>query len=271
MFDITTNLRLLELSNMNHPALKELAVRAPGTYHHSIVVGNLSESAAPGIRANPLLVRVASYYHDLGKMLCPLYFVENQSQKNYHDDLPPKTSTRIIVNHVQDGLELARQHKLGSAIIDIISQHHGDSLVRWFYHKAEQEQAELGEPVDEADFRYPGPKPQTKEAGLVMVADVTEAATRSVDDPSPDTIRELVQKLSTRIYMEGELDESGLTFNDLNYIEKVFTKMLLSIHHHRISYPDVRADTERREPAPPEPPHDSAPSAAPLADGRPPS
>ncbi len=240
-FDITTNLRLLELSNMNQPALKDLAVRAPGTYHHSIVVGNLSESAAEGIGAHALLVRVAAYYHDLGKMLCPLYFVENQHQKNFHDDLPAQTSARIIINHVRDGLEIAKRHKLGKAIMDIIAQHHGDSLVRYFYHKAQEELADPGTFVPEEQFHYPGPKPQTKEAGLVMVADVTEAAIRSLDDPSPEEIRQMVQKLATRIYMEGQLDQSGLTFNDLNYIEKTFTRILLSIHHHRITYPEVQA------------------------------
>jgi len=241
LFDITTNLRLLELSNMNHPALKELAVRAPGTYHHSIVVGNLSESVAGGIGANALLVRVASLYHDIGKMLCPLYFVENQHQRNYHDDLPAKTSARIIINHVKDGLELARRYKLGRAIIDILAQHHGDSLVRYFYHKAqEEEEADGTQALEEEDFHYPGPKPQTKEAGLVMLADVTEAAIRSLDDPSADDIREMVQKLASRVYMEGQLDESGLTFNDLNFIEKSFTRLLLSIHHHRISYPELK-------------------------------
>jgi len=239
-FDVTTNLRLLELSNMNQPALKELAVRAPGTYHHSIVVGNLSESAAEGIGVNPLLVRVASYYHDLGKMLCPLYFVENQGQRNYHDDLPAKTSARIIINHVRDGLEIARRYKLGRAIADIIAQHHGDSLVRYFFHKAQEELGGAAEGLEESEFRYPGPRPQSKEAGLVMVADVTEAAIRSLDDPSPDEIRQMVLKLATRIYMEGQLDESGLTFNDLNYIEKTFTRMLLSIHHHRITYPEFQ-------------------------------
>ncbi len=241
LFDITTNLRLLELSNMNHPALKELAVRAPGTYHHSIVVGNLSESVAGGIRANALLVRVASLYHDIGKMLCPLYFVENQHQRNYHDDLPAKTSARIIINHVKDGLELARRYKLGQAINDILAQHHGDSLVRYFFHKAqEEEEADASQPMEEEDFHYPGPKPQTKEAGLVMLADVTEAAIRSLDDPSAEDIREMVQKLASRVYKEGQLDESGLTFNDLNYIEKSFTRLLLSIHHHRISYPELK-------------------------------
>jgi cyclic-di-AMP phosphodiesterase PgpH len=247
VFDITTNLRLLELANMNHPALKELSVRAPGTYHHSIVVGNLSDSAAAGIQANPLLVRVASYYHDLGKMLCPLYFVENQGKKNYHDDLPARTSARIIVNHIKDGLEIARRHKLGRAIMDIIAQHHGDSLVRYFFHKAQEEQGDLGEPLDESEFRYPGPKPQSKESGLVMVADVTEAATRSLSDPSPESIRQMVQKLTTRVYMEGQLDESGMTFNDLNFIEKTFTKMLISIHHHRIAYPELNVGPKQEQ------------------------
>jgi putative nucleotidyltransferase with HDIG domain len=243
-FDITTNLRLLELSNINQPALKELAVRAPGTYHHSIVVGNLSESAAEGVGVTPLLVRVASYYHDLGKMLCPLYFVENQGQRNYHDDLPARTSARIIINHVRDGLEIARRYKLGSAIADIIAQHHGNSLVRYFFHKAQEELGAGNEGAEDAEFRYPGPKPQSKEAGLVMVADVTEAAIRSLDDPSAEEIRQMVQKLATRIYMEGQLDESGLTFNDLNYIEKAFTRMLLSIHHHRIAYPDFQVPSQ---------------------------
>ena len=248
MFDITTSLRLLELSNLNHPALKELAVRAPGTYHHSVVVGNLSEGAAEGIRANPLLVRVASYYHDLGKMLCPLYFVENQHQKNQHDDLPAQTSARIIVNHVRDGLEIARRHRLGKAISDIIAQHHGDSLVRYFYHKAQEEHGGAEGSLSEEEFRYPGPRPQTKEAGVVMCADVTEAAIRSLEDPVPDEIRAMVQKLMTRIYMEGQLDESGMTFNDLSYIEKTFTRMLVSIHHHRITYPDLRTAGKRQAP-----------------------
>ncbi|MEE8433475.1 MAG: HDIG domain-containing metalloprotein [bacterium] len=253
LFDITTDLRLLEFSNMNHPALKELSVRAPGTYHHSIVVGNLSESAADGIQANPLLVRVASYYHDLGKMLCPLYFIENQGKKNYHDDLPAYTSARIIINHIKDGVEIARRYKLGKAITDIIAQHHGQSLVRYFFHKAQEERGELGDPLDENDFRYPGPKPQNKEAGLVMVADVTEAATRSLSDPSPEAIRQMVQTLATRIYSDGQLDQSGMTFNDLNYIEKTFTKMLVSIHHHRIAYPDLEGTGEQPRPGTPGP------------------
>ena len=262
-FDITTNLRLLELSNMNQPALKELAVRAPGTYHHSIVVGNLSESAADGIGVNPLLVRVASYYHDLGKMLCPLYFVENQGQRNFHDDLPAKTSARIIVNHVRDGLEIARRYKLGRAITDIVAQHHGDSLVRYFFHKAQEELGAGAQGLDEGEFRYPGPRPQSKEAGLVMVADVTEAAIRSLDDPSPEEIRQMVLKLATRIYMEGQLDESGLTFNDLNYIEKAFTRMLLSIHHHRIAYPESQVSRGFTGEAAPQAVPDPSPPAAP--------
>jgi len=242
-FDITTNMRLLELSNMNHPALKELSVRAPGTYHHSIVVGNLAESAAEGITANALLVRVASYYHDLGKMLCPLYFVENQNNRNYHDDLPARTSAQIIISHVKNGLEIAKRHRLGKAICDILEQHHGNSMVRYFFHKAQQEQADSGALPDEADFRYPGPKPQTKESGLVMLADITESATRSLEEPSEETIRKMVQKQATRVYGEGQLDESGMTFNDLNFIEKTFTKILLSVHHHRIPYPELRRVT----------------------------
>ena len=183
---------------MNHPALKELSVRAPGTYHHSIVVGNLAESAAEGIAANALLVRVASYYHDLGKMLCPLYFVENQNNRNYHDDLPARTSAQIIISHVKNGAEIAKRHRLGKAIGDILEQHHGTGLVRYFFHKAQEEQADLGQPPQETDFRYPGPKPQTKESGLVMLADVTESAARSLEDPSEDAIRQMVKKQATR-------------------------------------------------------------------------
>jgi hypothetical protein len=240
LFDITTNMRLLELSNMNHPALKDLSVRAPGTYHHSIVVGNLAESASEGVRGNALLVRVASYYHDLGKSLCPLYFVENQANRNYHDDLPARTSAQIIIGHVKNGLEIAKRHRLGKAICDILEQHHGTSLVRYFFHKAQQENADLETPVKEEDFRYPGPKPQTKEAGLVMLADITESATRSLEEPSEETIRGMVQKQATRVYSEGQLDESGLTFNDLSFIERTFVRVLQSVHHHRIPYPELR-------------------------------
>ncbi len=236
LFDITTDFRLLELGNLNHPALKELAVRAPGTYHHSIVVGNLSEAAAEGIEANPLLVRVASYYHDLGKMLCPVYFVENQHRHNYHEDLPARTSAHIILNHVTDGIALARKFKLGRVVTNIIAQHHGDSLVRYFYHRAQEELAGQ-EDVDKNLFRYRGPRPQTKEAGLVMVADVTEAATRSLREFSAETIRQRVRQLIQRVYAEEQLDSSGMTLNDLNYIEKTFIKMLISVHHHRIEYP----------------------------------
>ena len=211
-------------------------MRAPGTYHHSIVVGNLSEAAAEGIEANPLLVRVASYYHDLGKMLCPAYFIENQHRHNYHDDLPAHISARIILNHVLDGIRLARKFKLGSAVTGIIAQHHGDSLVRYFFHRAREETIEWKE-MDEALFRYRGPRPQTKEAGLVMVADVTEAATRSLKEFSAENIRQRVQQLIQRVYTEGQLDSTGMTLNDLNYIEKHFIKMLISVHHHRIEYP----------------------------------
>ncbi len=235
LFDLTTNLRLLELANINQPALKQLSATAPGTYQHSVVVSNLSEGAADGIRANPLLVRVASYYHDLGKMNCPLYFVENQKPDlNYHEQLAPEVSARIIVNHVQDGLLIARQHNLGRAICAIIQQHHGTSLVRYFFHKAKKESSS---PIDETIFRYKGPKPQSKEAGLVMAADMTEASTRSLKIMTPKSVRKMIQDITSYLYTDGQLEESGLTFNDLNYIEKTFTRMILSVHHHRVQYP----------------------------------
>ncbi len=249
-FDITTNLRLLELANMNQPTLKQLAVTSPGTYQHSIVVSNLSESAAEGISANNLLVRVASYYHDLGKMKCPLYFIENQQPGlNYHQDMPPEVSARIIVNHVQDGLKIATQHNLGRAIYDIIQQHHGTSLVRFFFHKAQQkfknDPQQKSRAPDEAAFRYRGPKPQSKEAGLVMAADMTEAATRSLQVMSPESIRDMVQDITKYLYVDGQLEESGLTFNDLNHIEKCFTRMILSVHHHRVQYPGQKTMLEK--------------------------
>jgi len=166
--------------------------------------------------------------------------VENQSNRNYHDDLPARTSAQIIIGHVRNGLEIAKRHGLGKAICDILAQHHGTSLVRYFFHKAREEHAGLDTPVKEEDFHYPGPKPQTKEAGLVMLADITESATRSLEDPSEETIRGMVQKQATRVYSEGQLDESGLTFNDLSFIERTFVRVLQSVHHHRIPYPDLR-------------------------------
>lgn len=236
-FQYTTNIRLLELSRMDHPLLKELAVRAPGTYHHSIVIGTLVEAAAESINANPLLARVAAYYHDIGKLKMPAYFIENISHENRHDKLAPSMSSLILLNHVKEGVELAGKYRLGSEIIDVINQHHGTSLIMYFYQKAKNSGTD-GQSVDEIDYRYPGPKPQTKEAGLVMLADAIEAASKTITDPTPDKIQWLTQKIVNKIFTDGQLDECELTLKDLHAITKSFNRVFAGIYHHRIDYPE---------------------------------
>lgn len=240
IFDIVTNLKLLELSNMNNPALKELVYKAPGTYNHSILVGNLAESGAVAIGANPLLARVASYYHDLGKGEDPEYFVENQSPNwNGHNLLEPEESAEIITGHLRKGAELADKYKLGKEIKDILLQHHGTMLIKFFYHKAKDKLKALGreEELDEKYFRYEGPKPQTLEAALVMIADITEAATRSLEDPTPDEISDMVKNAGKAILEDGQLDESNLSLKQFNIVLETYSKVLQGIHHHRIKYP----------------------------------
>ena len=239
IFDITTNLKLLELSNMNHPLLKDLIFKAPGTYQHSIVVGNLAESGADKIGANSLLARVSSYYHDIGKGENPHYFIENQPahSKNIHDDLDPYDSADIIFKHLSDGKEKAEKHNLGRDIIGILMQHHGTGLVKIFYQKAVLQAQESVRDIDELDFRYPGPKPQSLEAALVMMADISEASTRSLDDPTPESINEMVNKVGWRLLESGQLDESGITLRHFRLILDEYCSVLNSIHHHRIKYP----------------------------------
>lgn len=234
-----SDLRLIELSSLNHPALKELIVQAPGTYHHSIIVGTLVEAAAEEIGANPLLAKVCAYYHDLGKGKNPLYFGENQKGNNPHDELPPERSAEVIIRHVKDGLAIAKKHKLPRLVAEAIPQHHGTRLVGYFYHRAlRAQEGEEGAPqVDPERFRYPGPKPQHKEHALVMLADTVEAASRSLSDPSPGRIRSLVRKLIQGILLEGQLEECPLTLDDLSKIEKSFCKTLEAIYHSRPSYP----------------------------------
>lgn len=237
-FKITTNIRLLELSDLNHPLLKELLLKAPGTYHHSLIVSNLAEQAAETVGANPLLARVGGYFHDIGKLEKPEYFSENQMQekdKSRHEKLTPSMSSLIIINHVKKGLELAHKYKLPPAIIDFIEQHHGTSLVYYFYHKALENKGE--EEIKEEQFRYPGPKPQTKEVAIVSLADAVEAATRSLQEPTPARIKGLVKEIINNKFVEGELGECELTLKDLNKISEVFTRMILSIHHVRVEYP----------------------------------
>lgn len=238
VFGITSAIRLLELSNPNHPLLKALLLEAPGSYHHSMIVGNLAEAAAEAVGADALLAHVQSQYHDIGKTRRPYFYIENQyGGDNPHDRIAPSLSTLIITSHVKDGLELAKQYKLPKAVYDVIPQHHGTDLVRYFYHKA-MENAK-GEPVDEKDFRYPGPRPQTKETAIVMLADSVEAAVRSIARPTPGRIEGMVRKMIKERLNDGQLDESDITFRDLDLIAEAFVRVLTGIFHHRIEYPDI--------------------------------
>jgi putative nucleotidyltransferase with HDIG domain len=239
LFHYTTDIKLLELANLNSPLLRDLMIKAPGTYHHSVVVGNLVEAAAESINANPLLARVAAYYHDIGKASKPLYFIENQGgEENRHDKLTPSMSALILISHIKEGAELAREKHLGQPIIDIIRQHHGTGLIKFFYERAKAQAEALGQTVEEKDFRYPGPKPQTREAGIVMLADCTEAASRTLVNPTPDHIQGMVQNIINRIFTDGQLDECELTLKNLHEIAKSFNRILNGIFHHRIDYPE---------------------------------
>ncbi len=251
----TTDIRLLELASMDQPLLQELMIQAPGTYHHSIIVGNMVEAAAKSIGANSLLAKVAGYYHDIGKIKKPLYFIENQFDgENRHEKLAPSMSSLILISHVKEGVELARKHRLGKPIMEIISQHHGKSLISYFYQKAlearEKAQNSKGAelpPIDIEDYRYPGPKPQTKEAGLVMLADMVEAACRSLTDPTASRIQGLVNRLINNAFTDGQLDECELTLKDLHQIAKHFNQILATVHHKRIEYPNT-AQTVKGKP-----------------------
>lgn len=238
IFNCTTDVKLLELSNLNHPLLREMIVKAPGTYHHSLVVGSMVEAAAEEIGANPLLAKVMSYYHDIGKTEHAQYFIENQKPgMNPHDHLSPHMSKTILVAHVKDGVELGLKYKLGKPIIDGIVQHHGTTLIAFFYNRAlETLDADIDE-VREEDFRYPGPKPQFREAALIMLADSIEAASRSLDEPTPVRLQNIVKNIIQRKFMDGQLDECNLTLKDLTTIEESFIRILLGIYHQRIDYP----------------------------------
>ncbi|MBW1819260.1 MAG: HDIG domain-containing protein, partial [Deltaproteobacteria bacterium] len=229
-FGYTTDIKLLELANLDKPLLRELMVRCPGTHHHSVIVSNMVEASAAAIKANPLLAKVAAYYHDIGKMKKPLYFIENQrNRENKHEKLAPSMSSLILISHVKDGAELARESKLGQEIIDIIQQHHGTSLISYFYEKAREQAEKSGGKLSQAGdqaYRYPGPKPQTKEAGLVMLADVVEAASRTLVDPTAARIQGLVQRIVNRVFSDGQLDECELTLKDLHEIAKSFNQTL---------------------------------------------
>jgi len=239
LFHYTTDIKLLELASLNSPVLRELMIRAPGTYHHSILVGTMVEAAAEAIHANPLMARVAAYYHDIGKISKPLYFIENMcGGENRHDKLSPSMSALILISHVKEGVELAKEKRLGLPIIDIIRQHHGTALISYFYQKAKSVEDADARNVDERDFRYPGPKPQTREAGLVMLADCVEAASKTLTDPTPSRIQGMVQKIINNIFIDGQLEECELTLKNLHDIANSFNRILSGIYHHRIDYPE---------------------------------
>lgn len=236
LFSITTNIKLLELSNPAEPLLQRLLIEAPGTYHHSIIVGNIAETAAQAVGADPLLARVGSYYHDVGKLKRPYLFIENQlGSENPHDKLAPSLSTLIITSHVKDGLELAKQYHLPDPITGIILEHHGTSLVAYFYHQAKMKSSE---PIIEEDFRYHGPKPRTKESAIIMIADSIEAAARSLSQPNANRIENLVTQIINDILKDGQLDECELSFKNISDLKRSFIKTMNGMYHHRIEYPE---------------------------------
>ncbi len=242
VFGYTTNIKLLEMANLNHPVLKKMILEAPGTYHHSVIVSTMAEAAARTVNANPLLARVSSYYHDIGKINKPLYFVENQKgEENKHEKLAPSMSSLILISHVKDGLELAREYKLGKKISNIIQQHHGTGLISFFYQKAKDQENPEIQQVDERDYRYHGPKPQTKEAGLVLLADAVEAASRTLQQPTSARLQGLVQRIINNIFTDGQLDECELTLKDLHQIARSFNTILTGIYHQRVEYPQPAA------------------------------
>lgn len=243
LFGVLTDLSLLELGDVSHPLLQELVRRAPSTYNHSITVGSIAEAAADSINARGLLVRVGAYFHDIGKMLKPDYFVENQgADESRHETLAPAMSTLVIFAHIKDGADLARQHGLPQPIIDLIQQHHGTTRVEYFYDRATEQKLDdpNGGVVDESNYRYPGPRPQTKEAAVLMLADSVESASRSLIDPGPARIESLVSGISEQKLRDGQFDQSGLTLRELRTIEKSMAMSLTSIYHGRIKYPEPK-------------------------------
>lgn len=237
VFGITSSIRLLELSNPNQPLLRKLLMEAPGSYHHSMIVGNLAEAAVEAIGGDSLLTRVGAQYHDIGKIKRPYFFIENQyGGENPHDKISPHLSTLIITSHVKDGVDLARKHRLPECVIDFIRQHHGTTLVKYFYHKACENAKD--EVCDEKDFRYPGPKPQSKETAVVLLADSVEAAVRTLSRPTPGRIEGLVRKIIKDHLADGQLDASNITLRDLDKVAETFVKVLTGIFHSRVDYPE---------------------------------
>lgn len=248
LFNLTTDITLLELSDLNHPLLKRMVIEAPGTYHHSLIVSHLAEEAAKGVDANPLLARVGAYFHDIGKMARSEYFSENQQTKeeSKHNQLSPSMSSLIIMSHVKKGVELAKKFKLKEVIIDFIPEHQGTSVVYFFYRKA-LEKANPGEVVNPDDYRYPGPKPQSKETAIVMMADSVEAASRSLAEYTPETIRELVERVVFEKLGDRQFDECDLTLKNLDEIRESFIRNLLGVYHTRIPYPKLDEEPSKKK------------------------
>ena len=247
LFGKITNIELLELADFNNPLLNRLMLEAPGTYHHSLIVGNLSEAACKAIGANSLLARIGAYYHDIGKLQKPEYFTENQDIKfNLHESLAPNMSKLVIMNHIKEGVELAKKHHLNPRIIDFIEQHHGKSLVYFFYRRA-LEDAGAKEEITEDGFRYPGPKPTSKETAVVLLADSVEAASRAIKEPTAAQIEEAVHKIINNKFIDAQLDECELTLKDLEIISKVFGHILSGIYHSRVNYPEARNDNNNHK------------------------
>jgi putative nucleotidyltransferase with HDIG domain len=244
LFDYTSESKFLELSNLDQPIMKRLMIEAPGTYNHSVIVASLAEAAAEAIETSCLKTKVCALYHDIGKLDKPLYFIENQTDgKNRHDKLSPSMSALILIQHIKKGVEIAKKNKLGMDIVDTIQQHHGTSLIRYFYNKSVKINGE--DAVNEDDFRYPGPKPQTRVAGIVMLADVVEAALRTLERPTSARIQGRVQELINAIFADGQLEECELTLKDLHHIAKSFNKILTGIYHHRIEYSDKQVEKKK--------------------------
>ncbi|MGE5279223.1 MAG: HD family phosphohydrolase [Deltaproteobacteria bacterium] len=250
LFKIVTDVSLLELADFNHPLLKRLVLEAPGTYHHSLMVGNLSEMAAEAVGANPLLARVGAYYHDIGKLSKPEYFSENMDRcGNKHDNLSASMSKLVIMDHVKNGVELARKNRLNEEIVSFITQHHGTSLVYYFYRRALEEKPEK-EDVKEEVFRYPGPRPQSRETAIVLLADSVEAACRALEEPTAERIADIVHRIINNKFIDGQLDHCDLTLKDLDRISATFIHILAAFYHSRIEYPEPSpkdASAERKE------------------------
>lgn len=245
VFGVTTELTLLELSDLNHPLLRRMSLESPGTFHHSQVVGTLAEAGSRSIGANSLLTRVGANFHDIGKMLKPRYFAENQGTANPHDELSPQMSALVIASHVKDGVELGRQWGIPASVLAFIPEHHGTSVMQFFYKKALER--DDGGTIKVDDFRYPGPKPQTRETAILMIADGSEASVRSLRRPTASRVREMVRKIIDQKLAEGELDECGLTLQELAKVRDAFIPILVGIHHQRVAYPGQREHEEKKE------------------------